>query len=175
MADQFQSNVGSFVPTTNIWDVQQIYSTDVSSPEFKELLVRLYQNINNIALVLNVKDSGFYPLQEFLNGKIYFPNPLLTPTSSTQSTYRQEFRMVVNFGPLPNNATISIPHGIMIQEGFTFTEINGAATQTAPFSAISVLNPAIVIDVDDINVNITTTTDLSSYTNCILTLSYLKN
>lgn len=175
MAELFQSNVGAFVPTTNIWDVQQLYATDVKSPEFKELLVRLYQNINNIALILNIKDSGYYPLQEFLNGKLYFPNPILNSTSATQATYRQEFRMVVNFGPLPNNTTISMPHGIMIQEGFTFTEINGAATRTAPFSAISVLNPAIVIDVDNVNVNITTTTNLSAYTNTIIILSYLKN
>jgi hypothetical protein len=33
---------GIFVPTTNVWDVSQIYEIDVTSPQFKELLVRLY-------------------------------------------------------------------------------------------------------------------------------------
>jgi len=52
--------VGSFVPTTNVWDPSEIYSVDVTSPRFKELLVRLYQNVNLIAVVLNTKDSGYY-------------------------------------------------------------------------------------------------------------------
>ena len=63
---------GAFVPTNLIWDVQQLQSVDVNSPEFKELLVRLYQNINNIALVLNIKDTGMYQLSEFVNGQLFF-------------------------------------------------------------------------------------------------------
>ena len=42
---------GAYVVTTNVWDVSQLYSIDVKSPEFQELLVRLYQNVNNIANV----------------------------------------------------------------------------------------------------------------------------
>jgi hypothetical protein len=38
------ADYGMFIPTTQVWDVSEIYSTEVTSPAFKELLVRLYQN-----------------------------------------------------------------------------------------------------------------------------------
>ena len=40
-----QVNSGSYIGTTQVWDVSQIYDIEVNSPEFKELIVRLYQNI----------------------------------------------------------------------------------------------------------------------------------
>ena len=70
-----RDSVGSFVPSTNIWDVQQLYNIDVNSVAFRELLVRLYQNINLITNTLNTKDSGYYDLNPFVNGQLYFPDP----------------------------------------------------------------------------------------------------
>ena len=186
MAD-FQ-NIGAFVPTTNIWDVQQLYSVDVNTPEFKELLVRLYQNINNIALVLNIKDSGYYPLEEFLNGKLFFPNPNLTPNSFTTASPRQEFRMTVNFGSLPNNTTKSVPHGIMFNESYIGTSFIGSATQSTPVGGSAVAFQMIPIPyasstgdnvevwADNINVNIrTASSTYVDFTNSVIVLSYLKN
>ena len=49
---------GLYIPTTSVWDVSEIYSTDVTKPEFKELLVRMYQNLNNMAMATNNKDSS---------------------------------------------------------------------------------------------------------------------
>jgi hypothetical protein len=49
MADLLGGNIGSFVPTSYVWDVARLYEIDVNSDEFKELLVRLYQNLNLIA------------------------------------------------------------------------------------------------------------------------------
>jgi nucleoside-triphosphatase THEP1 len=65
---------GSFVQTTQVWDVDEIYSMDIKSPEFKELLVRMYQNLNDIAVVLNTKDTGYYPLFEMVNSQLWFPD-----------------------------------------------------------------------------------------------------
>lgn len=175
------SNPGAFVATTNVWDVQQLYSVDINSTEFKELLVRLYQNINNIALSINIKDSGYYSTEEFLNGQLFFPNPyqLLDPLENPE--YRQVFRMTVNFGTLPNAGTISVPHGIIVTSGFTFTRIYGSATNSAvnsfiplPYSS-STLNKNIELNADNINVNITTAIDYSSYINTYVVLEYLKN
>ena len=42
---------GAYAPTTFIWDVEQLQHIEVTSPEFKELLVRLYQNLNLMANV----------------------------------------------------------------------------------------------------------------------------
>lgn len=177
-----QTNPGAFVPTTNIWDVSRLYEVEVGSPEFKELLVRLYQNVNNIALSLNIKDTGYYVQNEFVNGQAYFPNPALSSTTATQPTYRQVFRAVVNFGALPNAGAKSVAHGIPVTASvttFSFTRIYATATdQTArsfiPIPYVSLAAANIEISVDATNVTITTQSNRSSYTLCYVVLEYIK-
>lgn len=185
MAGNQQTNTGSFVPLTNIWDVQRLQDVDINSEEFKELLVRLYQNINNICMALNIKDVGYYTLSEFLNGQLFFPNPALSSTTAQTPTYRQVFRTVVNFGALPNAGTKSVPHGIAINPvtptTYSFTRIYGAASNGSaqnsfiplPFASPT-LNENIKLTVDNTNVNVTTAIDYSSYTICYLVLEYIK-
>lgn len=185
MADPLVSNVGSFVPTTNIWDVQQIYSTDVNSAEFKELLVRLYQNINNISMALNIKDVGYYPIEEFLNGQLFFPSPNLDPNTTEGTPFRQVFRTVVDFGTLSNNGVTSIPHNINIDtitpSEYSFTRIYGAASkpdQTSfipiPYSS-TILAENISLSVTNTDIVITTAQDYSDYTICYIIVEYIKS
>lgn len=167
-------NYGLFVPTTNVWDVSQINTVDVNSREFKELLVRLYQNVNNISLALNIKDSGYYDTKEFVNGQLFFPDPA---TSSQQ--YRQDYRMTVNFGQLPNAGTKSVPHNIPINSGYWSTRVYGAATDSTglawiPLPFVDVAGNSIQLDVDATNVNITTTSNRTNFNRCIVVLEYLK-
>jgi hypothetical protein len=175
------SGPGAFVPTTNIWDVQELYEVDIKSDEFKELLVRLYQNINNIALSLNIKDSAYYSQSEFVNGQLFFPNPTQLQDPLDNPDYRQVFRMTINFGPLPNAGTISIPHNINVIPGFTFTRIYGAASNSGSTSFIPLpyssptLNKNIEVNLDTVNVNITTAIDYSAYITSYIIVEYLKN
>lgn len=175
-----QSNPGAFVPSTNIWDVSALYSTEVTSPEFKELLVRLYQNINNICIALNIKDTGYYVLEEFVNGQLFFPNPALTSKTSQSPSYRQDFRKVINFGMLPNNSTRSVPHGITITSGFSFTRIYATATNSTATSFIPIPYASntpgedIELNVDSTMVNITTGSDRTAYTITYVILEYIK-
>lgn len=182
-SNQNAQKYGSFVPTTNIWDVSQLYSIDVNSPEFKELLVRLYQNVNNIALSVNTRDSGFYDTGEFINGQVWFSNPALTSSTSTLPTQRQDYRLVVIFGALPNTATKSVPHGLQINTGWSSTRVYGAATNPTagafswlpiPYSSSSAVANNIELNVDGTNVNITTGANYSAYTICYVVLEYLK-
>lgn len=185
MANNHLSNIGSFVNTTSVWDTQQLYSTNVNSEEFKELIVRLYQNINNIVLALNIKDVGYYPVVEFLNGQLYFPNPSLDPSTSQGSAYRQVFRTTVNFGTLPNATTTSVAHNIDIDPStpttYSFTRIYGAATkddQTSfiplPYSSGTLANN-IELSVTNTDIVITTSIDYSAYTITYIVVEYLKN
>jgi hypothetical protein len=177
----YQANPGMFVPTTNVWDTSQLYSVNVNSEDFKELLVRLYQNINNIALALNLKDTGYYSIEEFLNSQLYFPNPNEVQNPLSNPLYRQVFRTVVNFGILPNAGTTSIPHNININNNYSFTRIYATATNTGATSFIplpyasSTLNQNITLNADTLNVNITTAIDYSSYTLCYVVLEYIKS
>lgn len=181
MAKSYPDQVepGAFVSTTNRWDVSQIFEFSPDSDEFKQLIVELFQNINDIALVLNIKDSGYYVPTEFVNGQIFFPNPALSSTTSDSPVYRQVFRKVINFGTLPNAGTTSVAHGLTIDSNFTFTRIYGAATDPSttfiplPYSSTTLVNN-IELSVDTTNVNITTGIDRTGFTITYIILEYIK-
>lgn len=175
------STVGAFVPTTQVWDVGDIQNLDVNSPEFKELVVRLYQNINNIALVLNAKDTGIYNTGQFVNSQTWFPNPALTSASTTFPAFRQVFRCVINFGALPNTTTKSVAHGITITSSTTFTRIYATASDTTglnyvgiPYASTTLANN-IQLDVSSTNVTITTGVNRSNFNICYVILEFIQS
>ena len=175
-----QLNFGSFVTTTNIWEIQQLQELNID-PKLKELLIRLYQNINTISLSLNTRDAGYYVQQEFLNGQIYFPDSTLNSTTAQAPTMRQVFRTVVDFGALPNAGSKTIPHNIDVQPTFKFTRIYGTASKSdasvnipIPFSSITAIANNIEIAVSITDVAIFTGIDYSAFTNCFVVLEYIK-
>jgi hypothetical protein len=178
--DNLTAQSGSFVPTSYIWDVARLYEIDVRSDEFKELLVRLYQNLNLMAIVLNGKDTGIYNTYELVNGQTFFPNPLLNSSTEVNPTFRQVYRLVINFGALPNAATKSVPHGITITPATTFTRIYATASDTTgntfipiPYASLTLVN-VVEINVDATNVNISTGIDRTNYNVCYVILEYLQ-
>src|SRR5690348_17636908 len=104
MADPLYSSL----PTTNVWDPSQIYETEGIDEPMQELLVRMYQNLNQMSLAINERDVGYYIVQEFVNGQQFFANP----TDTDQTNYRPDFRIAVNFGALPAAGSKSVAHGI---------------------------------------------------------------
>lgn len=173
-----QSNPGLFVPTTNVWDVSSLYSIDINSPAFRELLVRLYQNLNNMSLALNLKDSGYYVLQEFLNGQAYFPNPALGSLTPTSPVFRQVFRLVINFPGLNLGVNVQ-PHGLTITTGYSFTRIYATASNTATFNYYpipfaSAAGNNIEIRVDVTNVIITNNSGVT-FDKCYAVIEYIKS
>lgn len=172
---------GSFVPTNLIWDVQQLYQVDVTSPEFKELLVRLYQNVNNISLILNIKDTGMYNTNEFVNGQLYFSNPANNSSTAASPALRQVYRKVINFGQLPNAGSTSVAHNIPTNGMLTFTRIYAAASDTSGLNYIPIPYASasgttnIELSVNSTDVTITTASNRSNFTVCYVILEYLKN
>lgn len=176
---------GSYVPTNFIWDIQQIYETDITTPAFKELLVRLYQNINLMALALNTKESAYYPLQEFVTGAIFFPNPASAPSTGNAAPLRNEFRTLVNFGALPNgpvSTTKSVAHGINFNSAFSVTQIYGAATDPVglnyiplPYaSASGTNNIEVYVDSTNVNVKVPAGDNRSNFTITYIVIEYIK-
>ena len=169
------------VPTTNIWDVSQVYSTNFDSPDqIQELFVRLYQNLNNISLSLNARDAGYYDTMEFLNSQVFFPNPALNSSTATTPSYRSVFRKVINFGILANAGVKSVAHGIVCSAATSFTRIYGAASDPVGFNYIPLpyasptLANNISIDVDATNVTITTGSNRTAFTITYVVLEYLQ-
>src|SRR5690606_40889986 len=111
-----QLNLGAFVPTTNIWDPSELYTLDIQ-PEFRELLVRLYQNLNNMSLLLNLKDTGYYTLEEFLNSQAFFPIQLFLQQHrkrqfldrDLENLYKWEHFPIMELFPLPMALQFKIP------------------------------------------------------------------
>lgn len=184
---------GLYLPSTYTFDVARLQEIEVNSPEFKELLVRLYQNINNMILSLNMKESALYDnTNEFVTGAVYYPRPGLTSTTQQESAFRQEYRTTIDFGALPNAGNKNVPHGIVFTSQMTFTQIYATATDTTNLQAIPIpyidaglvtvppptLTPSplgnIQIYVDATDVWITTTANLTNFDQCIVILEYLK-
>lgn len=109
------------LPTTQAWDISSIQKTDVNTPEFKELIVRLYQHINRIALVVGKKESGLYLEEEFLTAQGYY-----NPNAAINVELRPVYRLVVNTGALGAGATV-VAHGLITTNTWHFVHIYGAA------------------------------------------------
>jgi len=175
-----QANLGSFVPSTFIWEIQELQATNID-PKLKDLLIRLYQNLNLMQIALNQKEFGNYAEQETLNGKVYFPDPGVNSLSGTQPVERQVFRKAINFGPLPDKTTKSVPHHIDINNGYSFTRIYGTASNETRTKFIPItystktINESVEICVTDTDVVIETQIDYSSYNTTYVVLEYLKN
>lgn len=172
----FQANTGSFVPTTNVWDVSEIQEVDVTSQEFKELLIRLYQNLNNICLVLNSKDSAFYIQQEFNTGALFF-NPGVVPQNIL--TYRPGFRIVVPCGALGAGLK-TVPHGLAVTATWHWVYIGGAATDTVnrlgyPITYGGATGNNISVNVDATNIYINNQSGITTFTDSMIVLEYLKS
>jgi hypothetical protein len=177
------NQVGLFLPTTNIWDVSQIQNIDVTRPEFKELIIRLYQNVQLISTILNLKDSGYYDTSEFVNGQLFFADPTLTSSSPLNPRFRQVFRMVVNFGALPAaNTAKSVAHNITTTSTLSVTRLYGAATKPTaqlyvpiPYASATSLDGQLELSMTNTNVIIKSgNTDWSTYTITYVIIEYLK-
>lgn len=174
-------NRGYFIPTTQSYDLSELYQTDVSSTKFKEFIIRLYQQMNLVAEQLNQRGSGLYNTQEFATGETFFPSTGLTSGSATKITPRSVFRKVLNFGSLPNTTTKSSAHGLTLNSTSTLVKLYGAATNTAGTSFIPIpyasatAASVIELNADGTNINIVTGSDRTSYTKCVVIIEFLKN
>lgn len=173
-----QNDFGVFLPTTAVFDPESLVALN-NDPKFKELVIFITQQYNNIANVVNLKETGYYITTEIVNSQFWF-NPNVTAVD--QSIFRNDFRTVVNFGALPNATTKTVPHNIpnFIPGVASWTRIYATATDATgagipiPYAS-SVLNENIIISVDDTNIYITTAIDYSNFTITYVVLEYLKN
>lgn len=176
MASSYPSQLGpgAYVSTSEVFDPSLIESLDVSSPEFKEFLNKLTNVINDINLLSNLKDTGYYTLQEFVNSQAFFPNPALSSTTAANPTFRNVFRKVINFGTLPNFGTTSVNHDIAVDANYSFTRMYGCATNPGN-SFVPIPNSDIKLTANATQVTITTTSAYAGYTITYVILEYIKS
>lgn len=126
------------------------------------------------ANILNLKESAQYETRELLSAQQWFS----TATGIVKPRYG--YRIVVNFGALPNNATKTVNHGLTIDANTIFTRIYGTATNPntlfIPIPYINTGTPgdSVELFVDATNVSIKTTTNRTAFTITYVVLEYLK-
>ena len=178
-------NFGSFVPTTNIWDTTELEDTKVTSPAFKELLVRLYQNLSLMSTVLNTKISGYYDTQEFVTGELYFPKPGTTSlTNNPTPDFRPVKRKVINFGALPNAGTKNVPHGITVGNNTIFVGCTAYATDPVNHVSFELpySSPTLIDNIEIYtrkiatvpNITVVTGSDRTAFTICYVVLEWIE-
>lgn len=173
------NDFGVYLPLTSIFDPESLYELENVDPQIKNFIIASTHSYNDIANVLNLKETAYYITTEILNSQVWFKQTLSDPSASP---FRNAYRIVINFGALPNTATKSVAHNI---QGLTagvmsWTKIYAVATDAAgngipiPYSS-NTANANIEINVDLTNVNITTAIDYSAFTTTYVILEYLKN
>ena len=168
---------GFFVPTTTVFDIESLQGDELGPDEIKELIIQIYQTINNLAMLGNNKTTGFYFTQPFNTGQNLFD------VNNNFNLIRPMFRIVVDFGALPAAGTKSVAHGIPnVTSTFSFVKIYGSATNPLtitgipiPYSSATAIASNLELTVDATNVNITTGgTDYSAYTKTYVVLEYVQ-
>lgn len=175
------SQFATSIPTTSVWDPAQIMQTNLQ-PDLKEILIRMYQNLNLMANVLNTKDTGVYNNSfQIVNSQQWFPNPLLSSATQTNPTLRPVNRLVINFGALPNAGAKAVNHNIPINGSYTFTRIYGTASDTTGLNYIPIpyASPVLInniqLDVNATQVIITTGSNRTNFNVCYIVLEWITS
>jgi hypothetical protein len=130
------------------------------------------------ASIVNIKENGTFTIEELEAGENWF-----AAAGNAISRTRAAFRVVVNFGALPNAGSKSVPHNIPITSMYSATHVYGAATNPTatgnnpiwiPIPRVDATDP-VALHVTPTNVVITTITNLSAFTTCYVILEYLKS
>lgn len=178
------STNGLFVSTTDNYDLTRLEGKDLGSVEFRQLIVKLMNRTNNIALSLNQKDSGIYQSTEFNTGQTFQPNSALSSNTPQLPQARSIFRVVIITGQLPNAGTKTVAHNLTFDTNVTMVKLYGAASDTIhqeyiPLPFVSVSGAFVVgnveLYVDGTNINITTTGNGSDFNQSYVVIEYLKN
>jgi hypothetical protein len=172
---------GMFIPTSQVWDVSDVYKTEGIDKGLQELLVRMYQNLSSMAMVINKKDTGLYPTEEYVCGRMYYPKPGLTSASSQTPKLRQVLRKVINWdATLPNATSATKAHGINFDANTVPTDLYAISYDPVAFKTIRLpwvadLGDNISLWLDGTNVNIKTfATDRRNFTITNIVIEYLK-
>lgn len=129
--------------------------------KFREVLT---DYIKRMVQAVNDKEISYHVLTETFSGKKYFE-------PDNNNRFRYVFRKVIEFGSLPNTTSKSVNHGITTTSSTVFTAIYGTASipgsQAIPLSNVEVV-------VDETQITITTSSDLSAYTETLVILEYIR-
>lgn len=171
MTTNFDSQVfDSYVP---VYDV-----IPANWEESRPVIVEQFKRVSN---AVNLREIGWFLDEEVLSGKAFIPSANQLADGGTSQQFRQVFRKVIDFGPLPAAGSKSVPHGISVTANFTLVQAYAAATDPValvsfpiPYAEPVILANAVSLTIDSTNVNITVGINRSNFTRCFVVLEYLQ-
>ena len=142
--------------------------------------LQLRKYLNDIVISLNVKETGFYIENEVPTGGLFIP--IFSTDTNANLEYRPMFRVVVDFGALPNNTTKAVPHGITTTQDYSIIRLSGVATDPGATTLDSAIplpfvgnNPLEVeLEMDATDILITTGMNRTNYTRTFIVIEYIK-
>lgn len=164
---------------SNQLEISQDFPRDIE--KYSETMVNLDLTYKKIANVVNTKIGGLYQPMELATFEQYPLRSTISPFPYLPNQFVNIYRKTIDFGALPNAGLKSVPHGINFTTACKGTRIYGCATDPVnllyiplPFASPT-LNKNIQLDIDGMNVNITTAIDYSAFTLCNVVIEFSKN
>ncbi len=121
-----------------------------------------------IASTVNTKEGALYvPIEKLTSGQYFI--------AGNPQKNRAVYRMVVDFGALPNTGTKNVPHGIVGWDAdYRLVRAYGAATDPILLNALPIPNDGIFLKNNATDVTVTTTANFSAYTESTIVLEFTK-
>lgn len=155
--------------SSNIPGLQNQLSVSIELPEdldgLRGAVNDLYQDI---ASTVNTKEGALYvPIEKLTSGQYFI--------AGNPQKNRAVYRMVVDFGALPNTGTKSVAHNIVGWDAnFRLVRAYGAATDPINLEALPIPNDGIFLKNNVTDVIVTTTADFSAFTESTIVLEFTK-
>lgn len=138
------------------------------SEDPKEMRFDVNDLYQSIASAVNAKIGGLYVPEEKINSEQYF-DPL------NVQRFKNVYRMTVDFGALPNTTSKSVAHNIAgWNSSYRLTRAWGAATDPANLESLPIPNDGILLEINSSSVTVTTSSDLSAFTEATVVVEYTK-
>ena len=153
---------------------------DVAPKTWEEGRAFIVEQLKRLANAVNVREIGYFLDQELLSGKSFIPGSNETAAGGTSQQFRTILRKVIDFGALPNSTTKSVPHEISFDANLTLIDMWLSATDPTNLLAFSLAywsnsSPgSIILNMDSTNINVTTTSNYSTYTRSFVVCEYIQ-
>ena len=153
---------------------------DVAPDTWDQAMPFIVEQLKGLANAVNVRTIGFYLDQEVLTGNSFIPGINIASDGGSSQQFRSILRKVIDFGTLPNAMKKSVPHEITFDGNFSLIQMYLSATDPVNFLAFGLMywsnsTPgSIILNMDDTNVNVTTTSDYTAYTRSFVVIEYIQ-
>lgn len=147
--------------------------------DWKEAQLALTNYLIKVAEAVNARDIGQYQdanvsggvnISDTVTGQAWY-------TTGDANKFRYGSRTVVKMGTLANAGATTVAHGIAVTSNTVFTHIWGVANNPGTLS-YPLPNPGIdsvSVEVNATNVIVTSTTDLTAFTDCFVVLEWVDS